>query len=106
MMLQTRQKKLLLDQLTEDNSPFRDNTTHKIFKNTANLSLHGGTYDAKHLDKFLNSQYCSSSGLEPPKSVAKPPRAGGAFRDLNESGLGGSLNSKIKRQMGSSPIHQ
>ena len=54
-MLQTKEKKLLLSQLTEKTSPFRDTTTRKIFKNTANLSLHGGTYDAKHLDKFLVS---------------------------------------------------
>ena len=78
-MLQTRQKKLLQDQLTEENSPFRETNTRKIFKNTANLSLHGGTYDAKHLDKFITSQYGSSQAVsinhykEAYKSISKPP---------------------------------
>ena len=77
-MLQTRQKKLLQDQLTEENSPFRETNTRKIFKNTANLSLHGGTYDAKHLDKFITSQYGSSQVVsnnyshDAYKSITKP----------------------------------
>ncbi len=59
MILQTRQKKALLATLDERSSPFADTKTQKIFKNTANLTLKGNTYDAIHLDQFLNSQYCS-----------------------------------------------
>lgn len=57
MILETKEKKLRLQTLTENKSPFRLTQTQKIFKNTANLSLRGNTYDARHLDKFLNSSY-------------------------------------------------
>jgi hypothetical protein len=53
MILQTRQKKALLDTLNESTSPFTDNKTQKIFKNAANLTLQGSTYDALHLESFL-----------------------------------------------------
>ena len=45
--------------LNEKNSPFRETHTSKVFKNTANLSLRGNTYDATHMDKFLGSAYCN-----------------------------------------------
>jgi hypothetical protein len=35
--------------------------TQKIFKNVANLSLRGATYDARHLDSFLGSDYGDKS---------------------------------------------
>ena len=35
--------------------------TQEIFQNTANLSLRGNTYDAKHLDQFLTSAYGEKS---------------------------------------------
>ena len=47
----------MLDTLNEKTSPFTDTKTQKIFKNTANLTLKGSTYDATHLDSFLQSQY-------------------------------------------------
>lgn len=53
MILQTRHKKALLSTLTDKNSPFTDTKTQQIFKNTANLTLKGSTYDALHLDSFL-----------------------------------------------------
>ncbi len=36
-----------------------DSKAQKIFKNTANLTLKGNTFDAIHLESFLSSQYCS-----------------------------------------------
>lgn len=39
MILQTRQKKAVLESLNESNSPFTDTRTQKIFKNAANLTL-------------------------------------------------------------------
>ena len=35
--------------------------TQEIFKNSANLQLRGNTYDASHLDRFLNSHYGEKS---------------------------------------------
>ena len=35
--------------------------TERIFQNTANLQLRGNTYDANHLDKFLDSGYGEKS---------------------------------------------
>ena len=61
-MLQTIEKKAILSGLNEKTSPFKDSRTRKVFKNTANLSLNGFTYDAKHLDTFLDkSQYSHKS---------------------------------------------
>lgn len=48
-----------MESLNEKTSPFRETHTRKVFKNTANLSLRGTTYDATHMDKFLGSQYCN-----------------------------------------------
>lgn len=43
--------------MTEKETPFRPTRTQVIFKNAANVSLRGHTYDAQHLDKFLSSGY-------------------------------------------------
>lgn len=59
MNLQTKEKRLMMDTLNEKTSPFRETRTHKVFKNTANLSLRGTTFDATHMDRFLNSPYCN-----------------------------------------------
>ena len=48
---------MALMSMTEDDTPFRPSRTQTIFKNAANVTLRGGTYDAKHLDKFLNSGF-------------------------------------------------
>ena len=45
--------------LDERSSPFVDSKAQTIFKNTANLTLKGNTFDATHLESFLTSQYCS-----------------------------------------------
>ena len=52
-----QQKKSALAGLTERNSPFVDTKTQRVFKNAANLALRGKTYDALHLDRFLDSQF-------------------------------------------------
>lgn len=58
MILQNKQKKQRLATLDEKTSPFKDSKTRTIFKNTANLSLRGTTYDAKHMDRFLGTTFC------------------------------------------------
>jgi hypothetical protein len=57
MILQSKEKKAILETLTDATSPFSDTKTQKIFRNTANLTLKGTTFDATHLDNFLNSKY-------------------------------------------------
>jgi len=36
--------------MTDEDTPFKPSRTQTIFKNTANVSLRGNTYDATHLD--------------------------------------------------------
>lgn len=47
--------------MTENDTPFRETKTQLIFKNVANLTLRGTTYDASHLDKFLGSDFGEKS---------------------------------------------
>lgn len=47
--------------MTEDDTPFKLSKTQTIFKNAANVSLRGTTYDASHMDKFLGSGYGEKS---------------------------------------------
>jgi len=56
-----KQKREALESLNETNTPFVPTKTERIFKNVANLSLRGTTFDAKHLDKFLSSAYGEQS---------------------------------------------
>ena len=56
-----KQKREAVQGLTEFGSPFVPTKTQTIFHNTANLSLRGNTYDAKHMDKFLGSGYGEKS---------------------------------------------
>jgi hypothetical protein len=70
MILQTKQKKHAMEALNEKTSPFRETHTRKIFKNTANLSLRGNTYDATHMDKFLNSSYCNLNATATANQIA------------------------------------
>ena len=51
------QKRAAITTLDESSSPFVPTKTQAIFKNSANLQLRGNTFDAKHLDKFLGSNY-------------------------------------------------
>jgi len=43
--------------MTEDDTPFRPSKTQLIFKNAANVTLRGNTFDATHMDKFLGSGF-------------------------------------------------
>ena len=43
--------------MTEMDTPFRPSRTQRIFKNAANVQLRGSTYDAKHMDSFLGSNF-------------------------------------------------
>lgn len=61
MRLQDHQKRMALMSMTEEETPFKPSRTQVIFKNAANVSLRGHTYDAKHLDKFLNSGFGEKS---------------------------------------------
>ena len=57
MRLQDNLKRTALMSMTEEDTPFKPNRTQTIFKNTANVTLRGSTYDAKHLDRFLGSNF-------------------------------------------------
>ena len=61
MILQSKQKRTALSMLKEHETPFRATKTQTLFKNAANLSLRGSTYDAKHLDRFLGSDFGEKS---------------------------------------------
>jgi hypothetical protein len=55
--LMSKQRREAAQGLTEYESPFVPTKTQTIFHNTANLSLRGNTFDARHMDKFLGSGY-------------------------------------------------
>ena len=57
MQLMSKQRREALQRMDEKQTPFVPSRTQLIFKNTANLQLRGSTYDAKHLDKFLGSEF-------------------------------------------------
>jgi len=57
----SKQRREAVQGLGEEGSPFVATRTQKIFKNTANLTLRGSTYDAKHLDRFLGSGFGEKS---------------------------------------------
>lgn len=63
--------------MTEDDTPFKPSTTQKIFKNAPNVSLRGGTYDAKHLDSFLGSGFGEKSLQVNSGNVSSRPGPGG-----------------------------
>jgi hypothetical protein len=42
-----------LSKLDENSSPFVETKTQKLFRNKTNVTLTGHTYDAKHMDQFL-----------------------------------------------------
>jgi len=61
MKLMSKQHREAVGSLGEESSPFVPTRTQKIFKNTANLTLRGSTYDARHLDRFLTSGFGEKS---------------------------------------------
>ena len=52
---------MALSRMTEEETPFKPTKTQKIFKNANNVILRGNTYDARHLDRFLTSNYGDKS---------------------------------------------
>lgn len=57
MQQMSKQKREAVQSLTQEKSPFKPTRAQVMFKNTANLTLRGSTYDARHLDRFLTSTY-------------------------------------------------
>jgi hypothetical protein len=43
--------------MCDDDTPFKNTRTQTIFKNAANVTLRGSTFDATHMDKFLGSGF-------------------------------------------------
>lgn len=62
-ILHNKQKQEILSTLNEHTSPFKPSKTQALFKNVANLSIRGNTYDARHLDQFLDSHYGERSTM-------------------------------------------
>jgi hypothetical protein len=46
-----------MQNLVEEETPFRQSKHEALFKNVANVTLRGTTFNASHMDKFLNSGY-------------------------------------------------
>lgn len=65
----SKQKRQAMQSLDEKCSPFVPTRAQKIFRNTANLSLRGSTFDAKHLDRFLTSSFGEKSLNQPNSSM-------------------------------------
>ena len=61
MRIQEKLKRHALATMTEKDTPFRPTHTQKVFKNAANVQLRGTTYDARHMDKFLESGFGEKS---------------------------------------------
>ena len=61
MKQMSQQRREAIATLDESQSPFVPTKTERIFQNSANLQLRGSTYDATHMDKFLNSGYGEKS---------------------------------------------
>ena len=48
---------MAMEQLSAEATPFRETKHETLFKNIANVTLRGTTFNATHMDKFLNSEY-------------------------------------------------
>lgn len=46
-----------MQSLGEEETPFRQSKHETLFKNVANVTLRGTTFNAQHMDRFLNSNY-------------------------------------------------
>ena len=94
---------MALRQMTEDETPFKPSRTQKIFKNAANVTLRGSTYDANHLDKFLVSGFGEksiqigsdiNSAISPLNTVsARAGPGGGGGSNMMNYLLSGTTNS-------------
>lgn len=72
--------------MTESDTPFKPNHTQRVFKNAANVQLHGTTYDARHLDSFLGSNFGDKSiqvGHDGSASARVTPGGGGGSYMMN-----------------------
>ena len=88
--------------MTEEETPFKPSRTQKIFKNAANVTLRGNTYDATHMDKFLGSGFGERSiQIGDPNSQMSPlgtvsaragPGGGGGSSMMNYL-MSGTTNS-------------
>ena len=86
MQLMSKQRREAVQSLDETQSPFIETKSQQIFKNAANLTLRGSTYDAKHLDSFLGSHYGEKS-FNPERSMQKASQTlcDKPLTDLDES---------------------
>jgi hypothetical protein len=76
--------------MTEDQSPFKLSKTQTIFKNAANVTLRGSTFDAIHMDKFLQSGFGETSIMM--GNYNESPKAGAFSRTTIGPGGGGGSN--------------
>ena len=84
--------------MTEDDTPFKPSKTQTIFKNAANVTLRGNTFDATHLDRFLGSNFGERSlQAQIGNQMLNPVRSTVSAR----TGLGGGGGSNIMNYMGS-----
>lgn len=84
--------------MTEEDTPFKATKTQMIFKNAANVSLRGHTYDAFHLDKFLGSDFGEKSiQVQTGNPMLNPLKSTVSAR----TGLGGGGGSNLMNYMGS-----
>ena len=93
--------------MTEEDTPFKPNRTQTIFKNTANVSLRGNTYDAHHLDRFLGSNFGEKQiqvgegnsviGHQSTVSARKGSGGGGGSNMMSYlmNGAGGSIKPSV-----------
>jgi hypothetical protein len=88
--------------MTEDDTCFKPSRTQRIFKNAANVSLRGHTYDATHLDKFLQSGFGEKSiqvgetlsGVSPMNTLsARAGPGGGGGSSMMNYLMSGTTNS-------------
>jgi hypothetical protein len=75
--------------LTEDQTPFRESKHETLFKNVANVTLRGTTFNASHLDKFLNSNYGEKTGQSVMETKVSPLKEQ-SFKSVGPGGGGGS----------------
>lgn len=47
--------------MTEEDTPFKPSVGQRLFRNAANVQLRGTTYDARHMDKFIDSSFGEKS---------------------------------------------
>jgi hypothetical protein len=61
MLKMSKMRREAINNLDEAGSPFKHSRTQRIFKDAANLQIRGGTYDANHLERFMDGDYGEKS---------------------------------------------